>query len=63
MRENRPSGLMRSEVKARDRQLRSVQPASFHFAYSTLSGLVFGCFVALIYPIKLLRGFGVKPSA
>jgi hypothetical protein len=38
IREIRSSGLMRSEVEMRNRQLRSVQPASFHFAYST--GLV-----------------------
>ena len=36
IREIRSSGLMRGEVEVRDRQLRSVQPASFHFAYSTL---------------------------
>jgi len=35
MRENRPSGLMRSEVQERNRQLRSVQSALFHYAYST----------------------------
>jgi hypothetical protein len=36
IRQIRSSGLMRGEVAVRDRQLRSVQPASFHFAYSTL---------------------------
>jgi len=35
IREIRSSGLMRGEVEARNRQLRSVQSASFHFAYST----------------------------
>ena len=36
IREIRSSGLMRGEMAARNRQLRSVQSASFHFAYSTL---------------------------
>jgi len=36
IRKIRSSGLMMREVEVRDRQLRSVQPAGFHFAYSTL---------------------------
>src|SRR5207247_1360443 len=45
IREIRSSGLMRSEVEVRNQQLRSVQPATFHFAYSTnrLLTQIFGC--------------------
>jgi len=40
IREIRSSGLMRGEVAVQNRQLQSVQPASFHFACSTLMALI-----------------------